>query len=264
MRGLAPARVRQARGGGDAHWLVSPVPAPGTDSTPSRRAGRRRAVPVADDGPRQFAHRGRGRGSSAAGAAAAVPPKSASRRAFRQLSFRETVGGRSEIGQTMTSLIPSHVCAHGRCPASAGESRRDGGAPEGAVSRSAARSSGSRSATPPVPGRSSRAFALTRRARLPSRDSRRADPRLSSPRRRSARRRWSRCARWASASSKRFVKRAPRLSPVEAGTAAFSPRTRKRGDGHPSPSSRSGVLGNAVSRLTSSLKSRDAPPRRAP
>ena len=240
MRGLAPARVRQARGGGDAHWLVSPVPGAGNGQHAEPRAGRRRAVPVADDGPRQFAHRGRGRGFEWRGR----------RRRFRRKATadersRFIVSGDSRrlVRNLTTMTSPS-------CHTSA----RTGGAPRPRESLAAmeelqkvrcrarrARSSGSRSATPPVPGRSSRAFALTRRARLPSRDSRRADPPACPlPRRRSASA-WSRCARWASASSKRFVKRASSL-PRRGRNGRVLSADAKAGDGHPSPSSRSSIF----------------------
>ena len=174
-----------------------------------------------------------------AGAAAAVPPKSDRRRAFSLHRF----GRQSEARRNLTTMTsPS-------CHTSA----RTGGAPRPRESLAAmeelqkvrcrarrARSSGSRSATPPVPGRSSRAFALTRRARLPSRDSRRADPPACPlPRRRSASA-WSRCARWASASSKRFVKRASSL-PRRGRNGRVLSADAKAGDGHPSPSSRSSI-----------------------
>lgn len=147
-----------------------------------------------------------------AGAAAAVPPKSVSRRAWSAASRFPRQSLRLVRNLTTMTSPSCHTSA------------RTGGAPRPRESLAAmeelqkvrcrarrARSSGSRSATPPVPGRSSRAFALTRRARLPSRDSRRADPPTCPlPRRRSASA-WSRCARWASASSKRFVKRVSSL-----------------------------------------------------
>ena len=185
-----------------------PSPAPGTDSTPSR-------------GP-------------------AVDPRSPSPTTVH-LNSRIAAGGEASSGGgggggSTEKRQPTSVVCRFRNPRqslrlvrnlttmtspSCHTSARTGGAPRPRESLAAmeelqkvrcrarrARSSGSRSATPPVPGRSSRAFALTRRARLPSRDSRRADPPTCPlPRRRSASA-WSRCARWASASSKRFVKRA--------------------------------------------------------
>jgi hypothetical protein len=89
--------------------------------------------------------------------------------------------GTRTFGTSNLTTTDSHVSAHGRCAASAGESRRDGRAAEGAVSRSAG---------PIRPGigrprrrspRDRRAFALTRRANLQT-PPRRADPsRLSPP-----------------------------------------------------------------------------------
>ena len=71
--------------------------------------------------------------------------------------------------------------------------------------------------------RDRRAFALTRRANLPSPSVALTPPASPLPRRRSASA-WSSCARWASASSRRFVRRAS--PPPSRSSDAFSPRTR--------------------------------------
>jgi hypothetical protein len=89
--------------------------------------------------------------------------------------------GTRTFGTSNLTTTDSHVSAHGRCAASAGESRRDGRATEGAVSKS---KGGVRSGIGRPRRRSPRdrrAFALTRRGHLQT-PPRRADPsRLSPP-----------------------------------------------------------------------------------
>ena len=217
-----------------------PSPAPGTDSTPSRgpAVDARSPSPTTVHVNSRIAAGGEASsGEGGGGGSAEKRPPTSVLREFVSADSRRLVRNLT----TMTS--PS-------CHTSA----RTGGAPRPRESLAAmeelqkvrcrarrARSSGSRSATPPVPGRSSRAFALTRDARLPSRDSRRADPPACPlPRRRSASA-WSRCARWASASSKRFVKRASSL-PRRGRNGRVLSADAKAGDGHPSPSSRSSIF----------------------
>ena len=185
-----------------------PSPAPGTDSTPSRGP----AVDARSPSPTTVHLNSRiaagGEASSGGGGGGGSAEKRQPTSVVCRFSFPETLSPARQKFDNDDLAILSHVCAHGWCPASAGESRRDGGAPEGAVSRSAGPfvrvsvgyAAGPRTIVARFCPNSTRASPV---ARLPSPD----PPACPLPRRRSASA-WSRCARWASASSKRFVKRA--------------------------------------------------------
>ena len=224
-----------------------PSPAPGTDSTPSRgpAVDARSPSPTTVHVNSRIAAGGEASsgGGGGGGSAEKRQPTSVLASALVSGDSRRLVKFHNDdLAMPVTRLRARVVPrVRGRVSPRWRSSRRCG------VALGGARSSGSRSATPPVPGRSSRCFALTRRARLPSRDSRRADPPACPlPRRRSASA-WSRCARWASASSKRFVKRASSL-PRRGRNGRVLSADAKAGDGHPSPSSRSSIRPSRPSR----------------